>query len=230
MATTLSQYQAAVLRRCGLENVPSAGLFITSTDVIDYINFGYLRLWNRLVRVLGEGWARNSYTFSVSSGTSLYALPADFGRTLISVDVSLGGNIYVSAKPYTEEERNRYRSYPNWLWVSGWPIFYQLQGTNINFIPTPAGIFSVTLNYVPAFTPLANASDTINAAIPAGLDEYFIWSAVADIQAKEESDASFALGKMAQLELLIDEIGHERQTAGAHRVRDTTSAVDYWRW
>ena len=192
--------------------------FVTDAEVNEYINYGLEQLYDKLIAARGQNYYRSFQTIVTTANVSAYALAADFYQ-LISVDwqVSGGGSpLYISAKPYTEAERNRYRWYPGWYFNR--PIYYQLQGGNLNFIPTPAGANTILINYVPTFSRLVGDSDTFDGV--SGWEEWAIWAAVCDMLAKEESDTSLAMAKMAALEARITNLAADRDAGDAPRVQD----------
>ena len=67
----------------------------------------------------------------------------------------------LTAYPYQEEQRNAYRFFPLG-WTYAQPLFYQLQGGTINFIPAPQSVTAVTLNYTPVAPQLAGDGSTID--------------------------------------------------------------------
>lgn len=209
--------RTAVLQRAGMENVPSGAAFVSAAEVNGYINYGLQRLYNLLVQARGQEYYRSTYAITTSASTSSYSLPANFMQ-LISVDVSVGGPITISARKYSESERNLYKWMPSWTMST--PVCYQLQGANINFLPVPPGAYTITLNYVPTYTPLVADGDVFDGV--AGFEEYAIWDAVACCLAKEESDTGWALQKRAELERMIEELGAQRHAGAAERVRDVT--------
>lgn len=170
----LAALQARVLQACNLEG---AGDFIPPQELTDYIN-GSIAEWVDEVR--GTTWngtySRKSYSFNTASNRQTYSLPSDF-LALLSVDVFVTqGSPVITATAYQEEQRNYFRNYPA---LSGWgmltPVFYQLQGGNISFIPVPQGAYQVTLNYVPTAPILSDPEDYIDSIN--GWEEFIVLDA-----------------------------------------------------
>lgn len=215
-AVSLTSMIQSVRRRANIENQTS---FITDQEITEYLNAGLASLYDLLVQAGGQPWFRSSYTFATTGNTATYPLPADFYE-LVSVDVqlgSVGGIPTISAKPYMEYERNRYKYMPGWLY--GTPVYYRLQGQNISFIPVPNSAFSVTLNYYPTFTKLTSGNDAFDGVN--GWEEYAIWKAVADCRGKGDEDPSYALGKAAELERKIQSMSEQRDIGQPERMTET---------
>jgi hypothetical protein len=169
----LSDLQARVLQRANLEG--AAG-FIPPAELTDYIN-GSIADWSDEVRgtTWGGTYSRSSYAFTTASNTAAYPLPADF-LSLLSVDINIAGSPVISAIAYQEEQRNAFKNYPVFFgWGFSHPIYYQLQGGNISFIPTPLGAYNVTLNYVPTAPVLTDPDDAIDSIN--GWEEFIVLDA-----------------------------------------------------
>src|SRR5262249_39960212 len=113
------------------------------------------------------------FTFQTVNGTQAYALPADF-LSLISVDVFItSGSPVLAAIAYQEEQRNLFRDYPvSFGWGFSHPVYYQLQGPKISFIPIPLGTYNVALNYVPTAPLLSDPDDSIDSVN--GWEEFIV--------------------------------------------------------
>lgn len=163
-------------------NLEGASAFITDQELTGYIN-GSLAEWYDEVRgtTWGGQYFRSIYNFQTDatqlySGPqnpppgSFYPLPKDF-VSLTSCDIFLSPNLVLSARAFQEEQRNMFRWYPvGWLFDQ--PIFYQLWGGNIVFVPAPQSTFQVQLNYVPTSPQLFNPLDTFDSIN--GWEEYVI--------------------------------------------------------
>lgn len=170
---SLATLSRRALQRVNLEGV-RATQFIKEPELTELVN-GSIAKWVDEVR--GTTWNgtynRSTQSISTADGISAYPLEDDF-LSLISVDITIaGGSPVISARPFQEEERNVFRNYPV---MSGWgfgsPIFYQLQGTDIAFIPVPQGVYSVTVNYVPTAPVLVDQDDTIDSVN--GWEEFIV--------------------------------------------------------
>jgi hypothetical protein len=79
--------------------------------------------------------------------------------------------------PYQEEQRNMFKLLPfvGWSFGAVQSVWYQIQGTNINFLPTPTAGYNVTVNYVPTAPILSAPYDTLNSVN--GWEEYVVLDA-----------------------------------------------------
>jgi hypothetical protein len=193
-SVTLAQMIAMVRRRA---NIVSQTGFIDDAELTDELNEALADLYDMLVGVGGQPWFRNSVTFSTVANTDAYDLTVkapDFYK-LQSIDIDFGGGIFRTARPFMEEERNLFK-YPLSGWIYQLPVLYRLQGKNLTFIPSPAGVYSVTVNYYPVFTKLVNVGDTFDGIN--GFESYAIWTVVGFCKQKGDEDASFAMQRAAQ--------------------------------
>jgi len=217
---TLTQFILAVRRRANIESQTG---FITDAEITEYGNYCLSDLYDRLVQAGGQEFFRKSSTFATNSTDDTYPLPPDFYR-LISVDATISSNVVITARPFMEQERNRFKWYPGWLYDR--PIFYRMLGNNIRFVPAPNGTFSIGLNYYPAFTKLVNGSDTFDGVN--GWEEEAIWRCAAYCKAKGDEDPSFALQMAAQLGERINALAQTRDSTGPERVHDVD--IGYMPW
>ncbi len=171
---SLGTLSERVLQRANLEG---ASRFIKPYELVDLIN-GSIAEWVDEVR--GTTWngsySRSSHDITTAEGDASYPLPQDF-LSLISVDIATtAGGPVLTARSYQEEERNAFRNMPL---LSGWgvagPIYYQIQQTDISFIPVPQGTYAVTVNYVPTAPQLEDANDTIDCIN--GWEEFIVLDA-----------------------------------------------------
>ena len=132
------------------------------TDINEYIDLAL----GALHRLLSEGipdqrlLASTTVSLTLADGAT-YALPATFDH-LISVDLSANGHkSWLTA--YEMHERAALTSPDNT--TTGTPFTYRLRGSNIEYLPAPAGSYSSTLWYVPTptqFTADGDTFDTVN--------------------------------------------------------------------
>lgn len=206
--------------------------FISDAEITEYLNYCISDLYDLLVQAGGQEFFRKTQKFTTNNNTDTYDLrivAPDFYR-LISVDAYLSGdaspnsNIVLSVKPFMEEERNRFKWYPGWLYNR--PVYYRLQGNNITFIPAPSGNFTVGLNYFPEYHPLVSDNDDFDGIN--GWEEHAIWRAAAYCKQKGEDDPSFCMARVSELESRINALAQTRDSRGAERVNDVTSSYDEW--
>lgn len=173
-SVNLGTIQARVLQRANLEGAAS---FVTNAELTDYINASLAEWWDEVrATTWGGTYARSSFSFSTASGTQAYALPLDF-LSMISVDVFVTpGSPVITAVAYQEEQRNIFRNFPiNFGWTYASPIYYQIQGPNVSFIPIPLGAYNVTLNYYPTAPMLNDPDDSFDSVN--GWEEFVVLDA-----------------------------------------------------
>lgn len=224
---TLGTLSERVLQRANLEG---RSAFIKPYELTDLIN-GSVAEWVDEVR--GTTWngtyARSLHAFNTVTNTQKYALPTDF-LTLISVDVTVaGGAPVISARAYQEEQRNAFRNMPV---MGGWglsqPIYYQIQGTDISFIPLPQGAYAVTVNYIPTAPVLADADDTIDSIN--GWEEFIVLDAAIKclIKAGETETLPVLGARLEQQRVRIRAMAPRRDQQFAERVHVVENVNDGW--
>jgi hypothetical protein len=159
---SLEQLLNRVRQRTNLEG---ASAFIGDMELTDSINVAIASWWD-LVRLttFGGQYARNSWAFTTTANQPLYALPPNCA-SILSIDANINGNSYaISAFPYQEEQRNMFKLLPFVGWSFGiQSVWYQKQGENINFLPTPTQGYNIVVNYVPTAPILATLEDSLNS-------------------------------------------------------------------
>jgi hypothetical protein len=224
---TLLQLRTRSQQRADLEN---ATLFIPPSEWNDMVNESYAEYYDIVRAAFGSNYYRKSANITTSATVASYDLPADF-LTLISVDVTLGQNIFLTARPFMEPERNIYKFFPMG-WFFGQPIYYQLQGVvagkeQVLFIPTPQGGFTVTVNYVPTPTLLVGDTDTLNGVN--GWDEFVtLRTAIKALVKDGDTETIMTLkSDLAECRARIEALAPQRDNQG-ERVVDVTSYRDEW--
>ncbi len=215
---TLEALIQSVRRRANIENQQG---FIPDSEITEYLNYGMSEVYDMLVESKAQEFFVSRYNFSTQANTSYYALPADMFQ-LMTVDLNLGNQITLSCRPYMPAERNRFKWFPGWNYTL--PVYYRLQGQNINFIPAPSSVYSVTIAYYPVYQPLADPSDTFDGIN--GWEEYGIWKAVADCKAKGDEDTSNAMMNMRIIREKIEAMAADRAGYDAERVHDVSADYD----
>jgi hypothetical protein len=223
LAVSLGTLITSAQRRAGMdEGATSTAAAVSQAEWIDYANEGWFELYDLLIAARCENYYRSEETIVVASNVGDYPLPSDFYQAL-SVDVFLAlgsSSPKIGARPYNENDRNRFLAYPGAVigWGTG-PVWYQLQGGNIDIIPVPSGTYSIQLNYVPVAPTLANLVDTIDSVN--GWHNYVIWQMVATALAKLSLDPSYAMSRVAQLKTKLEKLAADRTINMNHRMRDT---------
>jgi hypothetical protein len=204
--------------------------FISTAEWNSYINASLQELWGLIVQKFGDDYyMATPYSFTTDGINELFALPADFFK-VIAVDLQLNGsgsNTYVTLRPFTVMERNRW-ALPyavTWALPFGTNLRYRINGSNIWLSPLPMAGLVLRLRYAPRFTSLVNDADTFDGVN--GWEELAIADVCIKAMSKEESDIS---GFMAQKAALIERLEAEaenRDAANPATVADTSYAYGW---
>ncbi len=185
------------------------------TDLNEYIDLAL----GSLHRALSEGIVDQRYLSSASvsltsAAGSTYALDATFDH-LISVDLSANGSkSWLVA--YEMHERASLTS-PD-LNTSGVPICYRLRGSNIEYLPAPAGSYTSTLWFVPTptqFSSDGSTFDTVNR-----LDTFLVAYAAKFIAIKDKNTALVGL-----CDELLTELREDIATVARNRDKNSPPRI-----
>lgn len=233
----LSTLRTRVQRAADIEGATAR---FPNSELNDYINESLAELYDVIRSAYGEDYYRVTYTFQTSGNTASYNLPSDF-LSLISVDVPLGGNLVLTARPYMENERNLYKFFPFGAWTLHQPIWYRLTGAvdstgggsspqTISFIPTPTGNYTVNVNYVPTPTTLSADGDTFDGV--AGWEQYAVLDAAIKCATKNQQWdlAQWLQTQKTAMEERIRKMAPEHDGGQAERVQDVTKNSETWEW
>jgi hypothetical protein len=215
MALTQTQGQIAEnVRQFANAKGTTALLRHPNTNVYDYINRAHGSLHRKLTEAgLGDRFLSTT-TVTTASGTSTYSLPATFDH-LISIDMSANGaKFWLSGHEMNERPGLTDPS----ATYTGVPLTYRLRGSNIEYLPTPSGVYTSVLWYVPTPTNWATDGsdssslfDTINR-----LDDYIIAYAARFIATKDR-----AWDLVNECKELCKEIAEEIEVIGHARDRNS---------
>jgi len=185
-----------------------------NTDLNDYINRALGALERILTDAIPDQRLLSSQSISTVSGTSLYALGATF-QSLISVSATANGHTsWLEA--YEMHERPALTSADTTF--TGIPFTYRLRGSNIELLPTPAGVYTVTLWFQPATTQLTADSDTYDTICR--LDDYLVPYA-ARLVAIKAGD----MKRMQICDALIKEYREEVQVVARKRDQNSPARI-----
>lgn len=214
---TLTNLIADVRQRTQMENSE----FVTDPEITEYLNQELAELHARLTANEGQPHFRTSTTISVTSGTALYALPADFWKVQ-EVTCTFDG-IVRPMEPFVPRERahlsNGQLIYPYTV-----APMYRIQAGNIEVLPSNRNL-TVTLYYVSSSPRLVNGSDTVDGFN--GYEVAAIYGACATLLQKEESDPSFYLGLKERIFRHIDAMAAQRDASHPERVTDVTGGLGW---
>ena len=188
--------------------------FVSDSELNEYINQSLAELYDRLVNAHGQEFYVKQDVVTTVQNQETYTLPADHYETVyVELD---DGSTRFRLPSYSMHERARIigTNVNN----PGRPIAFRLQQGSLSLLPPPTGGFTIRHWYVPACVRLTSDSDSFDGVD--GWEEYAIWRAVAYAQQKEQLDASFALGMVAQMAQRIDRIAPFRAANNTERVVD----------
>lgn len=155
-SVTTAQMLTRVRRRADIESkldrFPDAGL-------IDDLNEGIADLWDELVKARGHGYYQSDITITTVAGVSQYALDATF-LSVENVAAKIQGR-NITFTPFELAERAELTNVGSGGWT-GAPFMYRLRAGFVELLPTPTGVYTVTMTIVPAAKLLAGNQDTFD--------------------------------------------------------------------
>lgn len=178
---------------------PDAALF-------NLINRGIAAFHRKITSLAPDQRELSSTTISTVKGTSVYSLPTDL-FSLLSLHIDADGSRVWLKDSFNPGDRaaltDPQASY------RGVPSAYRLQAGNIEFLPVPQGIYTVTLYYAPNPDTLTTGEtfDTISR-----LDDWVIWYAAKEVAKRDRLRDLYSMctADMAALEGEILELARNR--------------------
>ena len=163
----LEQLRVACRQRADMVN----STFITDAELNSYINASYFELYDLLVQKYGNDYYVQEYYFNLVGNQSRYDLPEDFFK-LLGVDLSIGSGPdgWVSLRPFTLAERNRYSTANVQTWIGVTNLRYRLSGNKLWFTPSPQTGQEIRLWYIPRLAELVDVTTLTVAAQPVAND------------------------------------------------------------
>lgn len=222
LTQTLVQLVASVRKYANVQG-STALLRHPDPDVKDYVNRGLSRLRFLLTQANPDQRYLSSASITTADGTSVYALPTNFGF-LISVDLTVDSKKHW-LDAYEMIERPGLTS-PDSSY-SGRPLTYRLRAGNYELLPTPDGVYSGTLWYVPHTTELSSDTstfDTVNR-----LDDFVVAWAAKLVATKDKNWdlVTECRATLAELAQEIEVIGRSRDQNSPPRIIDVYGG-DRW--
>lgn len=185
-------------------------------DIRDYLNRGIGSFHRLLTAAIPDQRFVSSQSITTANGTASYAVASDLD-SIFSVDINANG-----VKQWlTAWEPHEYAQLtdPN-VAYSGVPLKYRVQGTNIVLTPTPTGVYTVTVWYLPVPSQLTTGTDTIDTINR--LDDYVTSYAAQLVAIKDKQwDLHDRLGaRLAQLASEVETVARMRDRNSPPRVVD----------
>jgi hypothetical protein len=140
--------------------------FISDAELNSYINASYYELYDLLVQKYGNDYYMKEYSFQLQGNVSRYDLPDDFFKLLgVDLEISSGPDGYVSLRPFTLAERNRYSTANVQTWIGVTNLRYRISGNKLWFTPSPQTGQTIRIWYVPRLSQLVDQT-TLTVADP----------------------------------------------------------------
>lgn len=192
--------------------------FILDAELNQYINNSITELYDLLVGAYGNDYYLTTYQFTTDGTNITYNLPADFYK-MEGIDMYVNPSRFITLKPYQFNERGKYQDGSNWAAINALNgPRYHLKNNSIEFNPSPPGVYSMSLYYVPASPTLSLDTDTFDGIN--GWEEYVIIDAAIKMLQKEESDVGVLEGQKASIMKRINLMAENRDFGHSFRVSD----------
>lgn len=218
MAVSLTTLRARVRERADM--VGSAFIADDATGMDAWINEAHQKLHGMLVDALGEEYgAVGSQTYTTVSGTTNYALPADFFK-LYTLDIDTNG-LARAVPQFNRAERNSLRNanLGQYLLPS-----YRISGGNIQLLPNTSSGQELTLTYAKQATVLVAGADTVD--YPNGWERFIVIDAAIQALLKEESSVTALSAERDRIVKEIEATKEARDLASPKRTVDV-SHIDW---
>lgn len=166
---SLSDLRTASRQRADMVN----STFVSDAELNSYINASYFELYDLLVQKYGNDYYMKEYSFQLVGNQSRYDLPEDFFKLLgVDLEISAGPDGYVSLRPFTLAERNRYSTANVQTWIGVTNLRYRISGNKLWFTPSPQTGQTIRIWYVPRLAELVDTvTITVNSPV---VDDYIV--------------------------------------------------------
>lgn len=214
--------------------------FITTSEWNTYIVQSAFELYDRLVTVFEDYYIAPPLDFS-TTGADMYPLPdgsnypdnngnpAPALYKLMGVDCGLAqnNNAFVTLQKFDFIDRNKF-VYPQIqnTFMGVFNLAYRMIGSNIKFIPVPAGSQFIRLWYIPKMKQPLQDTDMLDGI--SGWTEYVIIDAAIKAMQKEESDVSVLMAQKAAIIERIDGAAQNRDAGQPDTIGDRRSFTSRW--
>lgn len=167
---TLAQLRTAARQRADMVY----SQFVSDSELNSYINASYYELYDLLVQKYGNDYFMKEYSFELQNNVSQYPLPADFFKLLgVDLQISAGPDGYVSLRPFTLAERNRYSTANVQTWIGVTNLRYRISAGNLWFTPSPQTGQTIRIWYVPRLAELVDPTTPAPIPNPNTPNEYY---------------------------------------------------------
>ena len=220
---TLAEIRTAARQRADM----TESQFVTDSEFNFYINGSYAELYDLLIQAYGNDYFAKTHEFQTTDDVDLYDLPADFYKLLgVDLRISPGADGFISIRPFTFSERNRYATANAQTWIGVTNLRYRLNGNKFWLTPSPAQGQGIRLWYVPRVVALT--SDTQEVDGYSGWLEYVVVDAAIKAMQKEESDIRVLLAQKEALIKRINSASQNRDAGNPATVADVQFTSGAW--
>lgn len=218
----------AARRLTGTDSVDPANSFVDDYEALAILNGQLAELYDLILEHGFGDYFRSESPLTLVAGTSRYSLPTDFYE-IVGVDINWSSSVVRSAKLFMESERNRYRRILP-AWSQFCDVWYRPLGQQVEFIPVPQSGLSVTVLYIPTFTPLADTASTFDSINQ--WDWFAIWGLAAAIRHKDDDPVgeANAMNQKALVRERIISMAARRVDGEPPRIQRTRSFDDEDIW
>ena len=230
--TTLLQMRDRVRQRADMQNT----LFVSDAEIDTYLNDGLSELNDLFITEYEEYVVQEQPNQKLTGGQTADDILTDFGinnfMKILGIDLNVGSR-QIALKRFMFSERN-FWTMPNAPWdVTVTPYRYSVRGNTIYFFPATGIGGTVSIWYIPQYTPMTLPADQINNFLPYlnnGWEEYAVITAAIKCLQKEESDTQPLMQeKLMQLKR-INDVAKNRDVGNPDRFSYVNTAQSEWWW
>lgn len=230
-AQTLLQLRTRALQRADMVN----SQFVTTAEVTGLVNVALARLHDLLVTAYEDYYVTVATPFGLTVNKEAYDLVADCGivdfEKIICVFLTTGSGATLSRfklRKFRTNELGRLNN-PQLIVLNLAPalLWYRCMGNKLYLEPMASGGVSgwnCEVWYVPQAPTLVADSDTTDAGIVNGWDEFIVNEVAINLRLKEESDISGLMARQQVFEQKLEAVAQARDTSDPERVVDTEAA------
>lgn len=209
---TFLQLRTEALETADLED----SQFVDAAEVGRQINNSIAEFHDRLIDVGGPSYGRTFASLSTTAGVATVALPTTFYKEYgVDVQRSASGD-FEPAHELDWPNRNSFDLTAGWN--NGRAVYYEIEGANLRFWPTPSAVHSVRLWFVPWAVELVLDGDTLDGIN--GFEKFVVLDTAIWLRNKQEQDISGLEKERARIEQRIMEMASRRNRSGPARPQD----------
>lgn len=196
---------------------------LTDAEITEFINQSIADLRDQLASKFGDEYFETETPLTTTASVATVPLPADF---LYETGLFwLNGSDKFRIVKATNVDAEEFITGAGW--TSFYDVRYRLQAANIKFYPTPLGVHTVTLKYIPTSVRLTMGSDTFDGYN--GWEEWVILDAASKCLEREgnDEDAALLAPRKQRMEQRIADMA-DRDHASPAAIQDTRGAQSSW--